>query len=112
MSAATGGKSLIELDRTAKLFLRGLASFVFQDPLLRARAARPFLATSFLDLRASGVGAAFASGFDLVEQKVPGDEAVEALLTSRLAFDLSASRAMKQHHAGRHFVDILAAVPA
>ena len=45
--------------------------------------------------------------FNFVEQYPPGYEAIESLLTSRLALHLQAGRAVEQHHARRRFIDVL-----
>jgi hypothetical protein len=86
--------------------------FVSQHSLSGGATASAFLSAKFFEQGALGIGAAFPSLFNFVEQELAGEEAIQPLLARALAFDLQSGRPMQQHHASGRLVDVLAAVAA
>ena len=85
---------------------------VCEDALLGRAAATAFLPAQFLDALPLGVGAFAARGFYLVEEQLPGEDAVLPLLSGSLALDLYAGGPVQQHDAGGDLVHVLPAVAA
>ncbi len=83
---------------------------VSEDALLGGAASSAFLPAQFLDALPLGVGARAARGLDLVEEQLPGKDAVLPLLSRGLALDLNAGRPMHEHHARGDLVHVLPAV--
>src|SRR5207249_1479306 len=98
--------------RAAGFFLRGMVCFVGQHPFFGAATAAALLAADFFDARALGGDVTFLLLLNFVQQQAASQKAVESLMACRLAFDLEACRAVKQHDAGGAFIDVLAAVTA
>src|SRR6266516_2643957 len=91
-------------DAAARVLLRGAAGFVGEHPFLGAAAARAALAADFLEARAFRSRLAGSARFDFVEEKLPGEEPIEALLSRGLAFDPYAGRPVEEHHTSGGFV--------
>jgi len=89
-----------------------VTGFLGQYSFFRAMAATAFLAAHLFNPGAFGGEAFFSHRLNFVEQEFAGEKAVETLLASFLAFDLHASRTMKQHDARGYFIDVLAAMTA
>lgn len=89
-----------------------MPGFVGQDAFLGCSAARPVRAPDLFDVRALGSDSSFVTRFEFVEQELPGEEAVAALVARGLALDLQPRRAVNQHDASGGLVDILAAMSA
>ncbi|SPE55363.1 hypothetical protein SBV1_2170007 [Verrucomicrobia bacterium] len=106
------GSLLFGRDGLPGLLFGRLMGFVGEHPLLGAAAATSLLAADFLGRGSLRDDETLLAGLELIEQQAAGEKAVEALLSSGLALNLQAGRAMEQHDTGSGFIHILAAVAA
>lgn len=102
----------IESDRTAKPFLFAAMGFIREHAFPGTHGSFPLLTSYLFDFSTARSDEAFLLFLDLVQQQSSGEEAVDGLLPTGLAFHPQAGGPMKQHDAGGSLVDVLPAVAA
>ena len=89
-----------------------MVRLVREDSLLGTPTPTTFLPPDLFPARLFGLQIAFLEGLDLVQQELPSESAILALVARGLALDLNSTWAVDQHHAGGSLVDVLAAMAA